>query len=102
MTYTDEFDLLFTEDNDLHKKVARAVDKAARDVANESEATEYHEERYAWALRMRGKVERIKDEAHRYMPYILDNATISAAGNAATDADVQNAVNGIVNLMAGV
>jgi hypothetical protein len=97
MAYTDEYDLFATTGNDLHKKVARAVDKAARDVINEDVGTENHDIRYAWAKWIRANPDRITDEAHRIMMHVLDNATVSAAGNAATDSDVQFVVNGLVN-----
>jgi hypothetical protein len=102
MAYTDEYDLIFTTDNDLHKKVARAIDKAARDVLNEDAGTANHEARLTWATQIRNKVERIQTEAHQWMPAVLDNPTVAAAGNAATDNDVQFVVNSLVNQMAGV
>jgi hypothetical protein len=102
MAYTAEYDLIFTEDNDLHKKVARAIDKAARDVINEDVGTEHHVERLVWAHTVRRKVERIQTEAHRWIVAVLDNAAVAAAGNAAEDSDVQFVVNSLVNTMAGV
>jgi len=102
MAYVDEYNLIFTEDNDLHKKVARAIDVAARAVINEDPGTENHAERYVWACTVRRRVERLQSEAHRWIVAVLDNATVAAAGNTATDNDVQFVVNGLVDTMAGV
>ena len=100
MAYTDEYALFADDTNDLHKKVARAIDKAARDVINESPSTENHENRLLWAKKIRKNPDIMITEAHRGMMYVLDNATVSAAGNAATDNDVQFVVNGIVDTLA--
>lgn len=102
MAYVDEYDLFATTTNDLHKKAARAIDKAARDVINEDPGTENHAVRYVWACRVRQHPDNIIAEAHQWMPAVLDNATVAAAGNAATDNDVQFVVSGLVNTMAGV
>jgi len=97
MAYTDEYALFADTTNDLHKKVARAVDKSARDVINEDEGTANHAVRLAWAKWIRADPDRITDEAHRIMMHVLDNATVASAGNAATDNDVQFVVDGLVD-----
>lgn len=102
MGYVEEHDLFADSTNDLHKKVARAIDKAARDVINEDPGTENHAQRFTWACTVRATPDAIIVAAHRWMPAVLDNATVAAAGNAATDNDVQFVVNGLVNQMAGV
>jgi hypothetical protein len=101
MTYVDEYALFSDTTNALHKKVARAIDKAARDVQNESAETANHAERYVWACTVRVNPETIIAEAHKWILAILDNATVAAAGNEATDNDVQFVVNGLVDTMAG-
>ncbi len=102
MAYADQYNLFADATNDLHKIVARAIDVAARDVINESDDTASHAERFKWACATRQHPDKIIDAAHRWVPRILDNATIAAAGNSATDSDVQFVVNGLVNTMAGV
>lgn len=102
MGYVEEYGLFSDETNDLHKKVARAIDKAARDVINEDEGTANHAERYVWACAIRQTPDNIITESHKWMPAVLDNATVSAAGNSATDNDVQFVVNSLVDTMAGV
>ena len=100
MAYVDEYALFADETNDLHKKVARGLDKAARDIINEDPGTENHVNRIRWAKGIRKNPDTVIGEAHRAMVYILDNATVAAAGNAATDNDVQYVVNGIVDTLA--
>jgi len=102
MAYVDEYTVFADTTNDLHKKVARAIYKAATDVVNEDAGTEHHAERFVWASNMRLHPDNIINEAHKYMLYVLDNATVAAAGNAAEDSDVQFVINGLVNTMAGV
>ena len=97
MAYIDEYALFSDTTNDLHKKVARAVDVAARDVISEDVGTTNHEIRYAWAKWIRADPDRIVNEAHRIMMHVLDNETVASAGNAATDNDVQFVVNGLVD-----
>lgn len=102
MAYVDETNLFIDTTNDLHKKVARAIDKAARDVINENAATENHAKRYVWACNVRLSAENVITEAHKWILPVLDNTDVATAGNAATDNDVQFVVNGLVNTMAGV
>jgi len=102
MAYVDEYALFSDTTNDLHKKVARAIDVAARDVINEDPGTANHAARYKWACSVRLSVDNITTEAHKYILSVLDNATVAAAGNAATDNDVQFVINGLVDTMAGV
>jgi len=100
MAYTTEYDLFADRTNDLHKKVARAIDIAARDISNEDAGTANHEIRIFWAGWVRESPDRIVTEAHRIMPRVLDNVTIVAAGNAALDSDVQFVVNSLVDYIA--
>ena len=102
MTYATEYDLIFDGTYDLHKKVARAIDKAARDVTNEDPGTANHVKRLHWANSIRVKPDRVLTESHRWIVRVLDNVTVSAAGNTATDNDVQFVIDGLVNSMAGV
>lgn len=99
MAYTDEFALFADSTNDLHKKVARAIDKAARDVLNEDPQTANHVKRVQWAERARRTPETVVELAHKWILQVLDNSTVAAAGNTATDNDVQFVVNGMVNQM---
>ena len=100
MGYVENFDLFTDEANDLHKKVGVAIDQAARDVINEDPGTTNHAERIIWAQWIRAAPDRVVGEAHRAILRVLDNSTVAAAGNAANDADVQTAVNGLINTLA--
>jgi len=102
MGYAEEYDLIFDETNALHKKVARALDKAARDVMNEDAGTEHHAVRYVWACGIRQSPSVLQREAHRWIMAVLDNVTVASSGNTASDNDIQFVVNGLVNTMAGV
>lgn len=103
MTYLDDYDLLYTTDNDLHKKVTRGLDKTARDIINEdvpASGLDVYGRRVGWAQWIRSNPENAVREAHRSMMYMLDNATVAASGNTAPDSDVQFATNSIVNDLA--
>lgn len=102
MGYAEEYELFVDSTNVLHKKVARALDKAARDVINEDAQTEHHAERYVWACTVRANVDSLVAASHKWILAVMDNPTVAAAGNEATDSDVQYVVNGLVNTMAGV
>lgn len=102
MGYIEEHDLFRDTGNDLHKKVSRAIDVAARNVVNEDPGTANHAERFVWASKARQNPDNILNEAHQWMLAVLDNPTIAAAGNASTDNDVQFVVDSLVDTMAGV
>lgn len=75
---------------ELRQRFQAARVEAAWDVLNESEATENHVNRLAWA-------ESILDDynAHAQREYtrFLSNATIQSSGTASTDNDIQYVVN---------
>jgi len=99
MAYVDEYDLFVDIGNNLHKKVGRAIDKAARDVINEDPGTPKHDIRLVWAKWIRAQPDRVITEGHRAMLHVLDNATVATAGNTATDNDVQFVVDGLVDTL---
>ena len=109
MAYLDEYALIFTEDNDLHKKTARAIDIAARAVLDEElavdpppteEEVQTHIKRQRWARWLRRDPVRAQSEAHRAMPQLLDVAAVQTAGNTIVDNTLQNIVNVGVNMLA--
>lgn len=100
VTYSDDFNLFSATNNDLHKKVARAIDKAARDVIAEDPGTANHAARLLWANAVRSDVDGLITKAHAAILLVLDNPTVAAAGNAASDSDVQFVVNSLVNTLA--
>ena len=100
MGYVEDWALITDQANDLHAKISRAIDVAARDVINEDPGTTNHANRIVWARHIRKGPTNITIEANAWINVVLDNATIAAAGNLATDNDVQFVVNGLVDDMA--
>lgn len=102
MDLLSEYGLFSDEENALHKKVAAAIARAARDVYFESPDTANHAARYLWAVRLRQSSSNAITEAHSRMLMVLDNPVVAAAGNDATDNDVQFVVNSLIDQMANV
>ena len=100
MAYLDLYNLAFDDTSDLHKKAAVAVVVATRAVIAEDPGTPQHDSRLAWARWIIAKPARVLAEAHRAMLHLLADATVAAAGNAAADGDVQNAMNDLVGWLA--
>ena len=92
--YTDIHDAATDPAHVLRKQVATALFKTAGDVMNESDATEDHPQRLAWARRV------IADPvswAEATIWLVLQNATIQAAPTTSTDDAVQFVTNGLVS-----
>jgi hypothetical protein len=88
---------------DTWGQAAVAISDAARDVRNESEATENHAARLAWANSLRSP-ESLEREVARWIHEVMANATIRATlavPEPVPDGDMQFVVNSLVNLMAG-
>ena len=84
----------------LRNRVAAACWTAAQAVFNEDSQTANHANRVAWACRV------LEDdgggaEVLRVFRAVLMNAAVQAAGDSATDADIQAAVDALVNVFAG-
>ena len=75
--------------------------KDPQDIVNEDPSTANHARRLRWADMMRQDPDKIISFGHRWMLKILDNTTVAAAGNAATDSDVQFVINSLIDTMAG-
>lgn len=84
----------YVGDNDLWMKVAGACMIAAMDIAEESPATPNHANRIVWAVSVRDNA---KAMAKSMLVKILQDATIAADVTAATDAQIQTVVNGLIN-----
>lgn len=100
MAYTDIYTAATDGTHVLRKQVAVAMHSAAVDVINEDEATENHSNRLVWARRVTQGNSGPLDMAERWIWKVLENATIQASPDTATDNDVQFVVNSIVNVMA--
>lgn len=96
--YTDRIDAARNTGGNLFRQVMFAVWSAANDVMNEDPATDRHGKRVDWARKIRnGGIAAAEEWTKRVIPQVLMNATIQAAPEAVTDADVQFVVNGLVN-----
>lgn len=88
---------LWHEGSDLRARVAAACAKASNDVLNEDAGTANHANRLVWA---RTTLMDIDAMATRMFWAVISNATIAAAGNAATDNDIQWVVNSWIDSFA--
>jgi hypothetical protein len=96
--YTDRVDAAKNTGGNLFRQTVFALWKAAADIASEDAGTQFHVKRLAWATRLRfGGVSAAESWATRVIPQVLENATIQAAPELATDSDVQFVVNSLVN-----
>jgi hypothetical protein len=96
--YTDRVDAARNKGGNLFRQTMFSVWKAAYDITNESVGTQYHAARLAWATKLRfGGISAAESFADRVLPQVLENATIQAAPEAATDNDVQFVVNALIN-----
>jgi len=82
----------------LKARCAAATAKAALDVLNEDPGTTNHANRLVWAKEALVNADTV---AERMFWGILQNATIAAAGDEATDNDVQFVVNSLIDTFAG-
>ena len=81
----------------IRDRVTAAVAKAAQDILAEDPGTENHAARLTWA---KNALVNTASEAERFLWAVCGNATIQAAGEAATDNDIQYVVNGNINTFA--
>jgi hypothetical protein len=96
MAYVDIYTAATAEDAVLRKQVAVGFFKAAVDIINEDPATANHYNRLAWARRVTDSNSGPMTEAARWIWKVLENVTIQAAPNEATDNDVQFVINSII------
>jgi len=100
MAYSDIYTAATAADHVLRQQVSVAMHKAAVDIINEDPATENHANRLGWARKCTENADGPTSMAARWIWKILENATIQASPETATDNDVQFVVNSIVNTMA--
>jgi len=86
----------------LKAKLVGAILSAAYAIVNEDAGTTNHVNRLAWANDiLSGTVANVEAKAAEHLRYaVASNATISAAGNDATDSDVQFVVNSQIDIFA--
>jgi hypothetical protein len=100
MAYTDIHAAATDATSTLRKKVVVAIYKAALDVRNEAASTPNHAARLAWAMKVAGEPGEPERQAAAHIWGVMENATIAANPATATDADVQFAINALVDRMA--
>ena len=88
----------YVGESDFWKQVAGACMSAAIDIVNESAGTPNHANRILWAVLVRDNA---KGMAKSMLADIVKDSTIAADVEAATDAQVQSVVDGLVNQYAG-
>jgi trehalose-6-phosphatase len=94
--YVDIYYLMHS-DGDLWRRVEVAAFRTACDIINEDTATPNHTNRVIWAKQALANPA-AKAAEMKYA--VLQNATIMAAGNDATDNDVQFVVNSVIDSFA--
>lgn len=92
----------------LKSRAASALAKAAEDIRNEALATTNHAERFSWAQGILLTDNGPEKEATRVMWLLLQNTdvasgyTVNPDGSTVTDNDIQFAINGLVDILAGI
>ena len=81
-------------DGTFWKKVAGACWVAANDIENEAAGTDNHINRLLWAARVK---KNRKAVARELIDECLENATLAADSEGATDNDVKFVVNSLIN-----
>jgi len=93
-----ELYMAYVGENDFWKQVAGACMTAAIDITNEDAGTPNHADRLVWAVSVRDNA---KGMAKSMLVNVVKDATIAADVNAASDAQVQSVVDGLVDQYAG-
>jgi hypothetical protein len=98
MAYLDIYNAATNATGTLRKQVTVAVAKAAVDVLNEAGSGHVWDRRQAWAKQV---LLNPVPQAETMLWKVLENATIQASPDTATDSDAQFVVNSLVDLYAG-
>lgn len=94
MSLATDFQLI--SNLDFKGRVTIAILRAATAIKNEDPSTPLHAQRLVWALAL-NSFQTADAMAGQFLPNVIANPTISAAGPAATDGDIEFTVNGLVN-----
>lgn len=94
MSLLSDFQLIF--DANFKGRVAVAVLRAANDIKLESDTTPNHAERLQWATTIQSYA-LADQQAGQFLPNIIANPTISAAGINAVDNDIIFVTNSLVD-----
>jgi hypothetical protein len=96
MDYLGIYDLQYRH-SDLRTRTQVAISNAAYNVLNEDPGTANHANRITWANNVLASPERMMNLE---MAILVQNSTIQAAGDNASDNDIQFVVNGLVDQFA--
>lgn len=91
MALTDIYNLIETEVT-LRNRVVAAVWEAAVAIAREDPGTLNHANRLSWAQTVLSSVDATREEGQKCYLLVIQNATIQAAGNTATDIEIRYSV----------
>jgi hypothetical protein len=97
-TYNEIYNMRY-HDSDFKNRVIVACVNAAKDIFNEDGGTANHANRLIWATKV---LDGAPAQAEHMMWGIVSDATIQANGDGSSDAQIQTAVNSLVNFMASV
>lgn len=78
----------------LKQRMIAAIAQASYDVLNEDAGTPNHANRVIWAYTTLADAQAM---AERMMWGLISNATVAAAGDGSTDADIQFVVNSLID-----
>ena len=95
-TLLERYELQYTHTL-LKQRSQIAIESAAYDVINEDAGTANHANRIIWANTALNNPEKLTSVE---MSLIVQNPTIAAAGDDATDSDIQFVVNGLIDPIA--
>lgn len=95
-TLLERYELQYTHSR-LRQRSQIAIESAAYDVINEDPATANHANRILWANTALNNPEKLTSIE---MSLIVQNPTIAAGGDDATDGDIQFVVNGLIDPIA--
>lgn len=94
MTVYDDMYALRFESSNIKNRTIVGVAKAAMDIFAEDAGTANHAARLAWA---QIAIVNTESEAGRFMWGVLSDSTVRGAGELATDAQIQSALDAVVN-----
>lgn len=96
MAYLDTYNLRYDSTN-LRKKTSVSIANAAVDILNEDPGTSLHSLRLQWANDGLSDTETMTE---RMMWGVITDSTVAIQGDAASDSQVQDALNSVVNIYA--
>lgn len=94
MSLLSDFQLI--TDTDFKGRVAIAILRGANDIRQEAPSVDNHDERLQWANNINSYAD-ADQQAGRFLPNVIANATVSSNGAATVDNDVLFVVNSLID-----